>query len=934
MRFADDSCVARLLGMARVAEDKISASSERRPFAHPLIVHDDLIDNLSEDSALGRRLKLVFSQLAANGRTSIVKGCKDSINRGWQRTPVSGNNRYLWWCHHDSDHAATLGLAQRSIVIRTVRHHDDHAPLKSGVRNDYIDWQPSDQASGQLPWTDRQKKFIYDEAPIRILNGNPGSGKTTALWEAICARDAQSVLYLTWSSRLAEMASAHLESFAGKGVKFIVRDLRSFLGELLGRDIQRVDMEQSVRLFRQHIARLSVGDIGDWRRLPVGLYSEVRACVYGRGSPNANDLPLGRPGRNEYLSARRSELGAAADAVVKVVESIEETLNPDQWIPDLLAAADVSRLMASSSAERILKRAGIHGVDRIVIDEAQDLTLLELRALMDVYGAIAERKQSLPFLLLAGDEGQTVVPTQFAWGPTKDVVYEKVQTLVENPRDLTTTHKLETNLRCPRNVCQLLEQASDLYTGLPKVSRPGDQVPPSDMQIHDARVVHAINDDDEDAFDVLETLVDQNGVAVLSLNEGGENGDTGSLSDVILRTSDAKGLEYQSVCVLNPGRSLARIGKLASEAGPLSTLMARTAIDQLRVALSRATGDLVFFDVNGTPEEVAESSSFLSKPVQTDAEGLRKFFADAHHDPEDRVRSRLELAASVEDTDLRRSWRLCLECWRMLGDANVTNGVSDALLRGQVQTTVLRLASRLIVSASADASFKEHIEESVASMCTPETFDVFRPFWCLVEWHHADSSGIGHAETIKLVHILSDTSCDAEWIKPAVDAVAQRLRTLLVDCASDHLCAAAFTGPVGRWLEVTGQVEGTSESAMHLRSLAFDCLLTNGKLEDADSLLVHFPDDLPKHARRHEASGDHVEAARLFERCNSFPEALRNWRHSGRWEEALRLASAGDREKLSWLKALEENLKAKPDGLDDWLQPAEKKRLKALLSGK
>ena len=121
---------------------------------------------------------------------------------------------------------------------------------------------------------------------------------------------------------------------------------------------------------------------------------------------------------------------------------------------------------------------------------------------------------------------------------------------------------------------------------------------------------------------------------------------------------------------------------------------------------------------------------------------------------------------------------------------------------------------------------------------------------------------------------------------------------------------------------------------MHLRSLAFDCLLTNGKLEDADSLLVHFPDDLPKHARRHEASGDHVEAARLFERCNSFPEALRNWRHSGRWEEALRLASAGDREKLSWLKALEENLKAKPDGLDDWLQPAEKKRLKALLSGK
>jgi hypothetical protein len=373
---------------------------------------------------------------------------------------------------------------------------------------------------------------------------------------------------------------------------------------------------------------------------------------------------------------------------------------------------------------------------------------------------------------------------------------------------------------------------------------------------------------------------------------------------------------------------------MASEAGPLNALIARTAIDQLRVALSRATGDLVFFDIDGTPEEVAESSEFLSKPVQTDAEGLGKFFADAHHDPEDRVRSRLELAANVEDTDLRRSWRLCLECLRMLGDPSVTNGVSDVHLRGQVQTTLLRLASRLAVGEPTPSAFQEHVEESVTSMCSSETFDAFQPYWCLVQWADAESSGSCHAETIKLLQMLSDASCDAEWIKPAIDAIAQRLRTLLVDCASDHLCAAAFTGPVSRWLEVTGQVEGTSESVMQLRALAFDCLLTNRKLEDADKLLAHFPDDLHKHARRHEAFGDHVDAARLFERCNSYPDALRNWRHSGRWEEALRLASEGDREKLSWLKALEENLQAKPDGLDDWLQPAEKKRLKALLSGK
>lgn len=918
--------------MPAVADDRISTSIDRRDFAHPLFVHDDLIESLSTDDALGRRLKLVFSQLAAQGRTSIVKGCKDSVNRGWQRTPVAGNNRYLWWCHHDSDHAASLGLAQKSILIRTVRHHDNHDPLTSGDSGEYIQWQPADQAGGQLPWTERQKKFIYDSVPVRVLMGNPGSGKTTALWESVCARDGQTVLYLTWSSRLSELAKAHLESFAGKGVKPVVRELRTFWGELLGRDVRRVDLADSLKLFSQHTARISSNDLGEWRRLPMALYSEVRAVVYGMGSSGEKARFIGRLSAEEYLSARRAELGQAAEAIPRLVDSIEETLKPEQWIPDLCAAADVARLVDGKEVDLVLKRAGLGQLDRIVIDEAQDLTVLELRSLMKLFGAVAKKSGNLPFLLLAGDEGQTVVPTQFKWGQLKDTVYEVLQTIVDNPRNLISEHKLESNLRCPRNVCLLLERASDFYTSLPKVERPGDQLPPAEMQVHDARVLHVVSETGEDGIGVLDKLADRDDFAVLTLEDKPDGDIFGSLTDRVLRPADAKGLEYQSVCIVNPGRSLQRINKMVTEAGLLGAQSARTTIDQLRVALSRATGDLVFFDLNPGAEERRQSKEFLAQAIETDVLGLEKFFADAHHEPEDRVKARLELAESLEETDLRRAWRLAFECLRMLGNENLTNGVADTELRKQVLLAVLRLAARLVVVESQDSKYRDQVEDAAQSISTDGNIDLMRPLRRLLSWAKADAEGESHTETISLLQSVVSGGEEVAWVRPAIASIAQRLRAVLGEAAGKPGCAPKFTGPVERWLEATGQLEGVEQVSSDLRGAAFESLVKAGQLDDADELLVHFPDDLAKHAVWHEAAGDHMEAARLFQTSGKFGEALRNWRLSGAWEEAIRLAGDEDRKKLQWLRDLEEKLASKPGDLEEWMTRAEKKRFRDLLS--
>ena len=95
-------------------------------------------DTLREWSHLYRRLGLILEQLAAHGRTAIVKGCARP-SRGWRRSPLGGahgSQYYLCWeIAGSSGPADSCGAEPRTIVVRAVRHHDDHTPLGGGSRN-------------------------------------------------------------------------------------------------------------------------------------------------------------------------------------------------------------------------------------------------------------------------------------------------------------------------------------------------------------------------------------------------------------------------------------------------------------------------------------------------------------------------------------------------------------------------------------------------------------------------------------------------------------------------------------------------------------------------------------------------------------------------------------------------------------------------------
>ena len=557
--------------------------------AHEILFHPDVSDNLPRHDPISKRLGIVLQHLGANGRTTVVKGCKGNYNEGWLRSPLGGNNGmqyYLWWTTQGSIQARSLHLPKNSILVRAIRHHDDHTSLIVGNLSDYLRFnqpQIEDEELVARPWTEDQLKFIGSDKPIRIILGRPGSGKTTVLWKAIDARCDQRVLYLTWSRDLTRYTKDHFNSFAPIDVQVESHDFVTFLGQVCGYDVNRQTLTESQAIFEDVIDHVSKDMLGPWMNREKALYAEIRAFLLGRAIPNEDNCAFSgdfaRLSDVSYLDQREKDKGIgeeAAKAVLKVFGFIEKDESLANIFPDLVAAAQaITRIRSDIVPE------GLLNFDRIVVDEAQDLTLVETAVIMELCRAIARSSGYAPWLLIAGDDGQTVRPSGFDWGLLNDMLSRHV--------GIAQKFQLEDNLRCPERIVEVIERASIHYAQLEKGRRPTKQRHQSGGQHVDAHLLHVDVPIVSEAIDILEQLEDKEGIVVISPQDLIPNWVPDRLRDVVLTPAEAKGLEYQSVCVLDPGHLLMRLETTIKDfdAAELEEHERRTTIDHLRVALSR-----------------------------------------------------------------------------------------------------------------------------------------------------------------------------------------------------------------------------------------------------------------------------------------------------------------------------------------------------------
>ena len=946
---------------------------------HGIWLHPEVSDHVRVWAHLYGRLGIVLQHLAAHGRTTVVKGCRDG-NRGWRRSPLGGANGmqyYLWWTPRGSRAANGLALPADAVLVRAVRHHDDHAPLAAGSLDDYLPLSAPDDLNDDIagrPWTDAQIRFVEDERPVRVILGRPGSGKTTVLWKAVEARSGQRVLYLTWSSALTRHAEERFASFAPADVEVVARDFATFLGEICGADVARQALAGSRSRFDAAITRLGRDMAGPWKNRRDALHAELRAVLFGRAVPGEtgcqNERGIARLGDDAYRGLRGDHDGVgpkAARALLKVARFLPAD-GVRAVFPELVAATRaIGRLRDDDLPE------GFDDFDRIVVDELQDLTLLETAVVVELCRAIGRRRGRAPWLLMAGDAGQTVRPTGFDWGPLNDLLARRV--------GAPASFQLDEHLRCPSRIAEVVERASERYVDLEKRIRPTKQRRQDGGQHVDAHLVHVDVPSRPAAVELLEHLDEADEVVVLSARNEPPAWVPERLRNSVLTPAEAKGLEYQSVCLLDPGVLLSHLHGEEHEYvvdAELDRQARRTAIDHLRVTLSRATETLVCIDVEATDEERELSLALLGDAAPYSPEDLLDHFANAEASPEERVQARTNDARLLIDSAPGRAWQRARQAYRLLGDPELPNGVSDRAVRLDARTTLLATAARLLVDGPPDGVQRREVLAAALEAVRivgelppvepapalhgnggsarldadePPGADSPHPFLLAFEEENTlrelaawsiDRSAPPFALLESARKLDRRQRPGGDWLRPALLPAAQSLREGLNAGAADPESAAWFADTeVEAWLRLTGYTGDAPARARVLRARAFDTLLKAAanekgparrkRLGRAEALLETIVPDLPRLGRLREAQGRPEDAAAAYKRAGVHKEVLRVWRNAGAWERAVELAQGDVRADLDWLIEMERLIDRRPAQQNRRLRNGERDRLEKLL---
>ena len=302
-----------------------------------------------------------------------------------------------------------------------------------------------------------------------MLRGRPGSGKTTALWRAIEARSGENVLYVTWSARLKRSAEERLAAFAPSTSRVRATDFRTLTGEITSEDMRRLPPAESRRKLGLAIEQAVGHERHPWKDHEAAVYAEVRGRLLGRGvdgEADSNDgakLAALRP--DAYRRQRGNEQGigaATAKTLLRLWEKVPESTRVEIF-PELAAAAAAARLLSSKGLPEGME------FDRLVVDEAQDLTLTEFWMLLELLRACRKRTGKSPWLLIAGDAGQRVEASGFEWGRYTELLSSRWRK--------PATFDLHEHVRCPSRIAAVVNRSNIFYSLVDKNRRPEKQQP-------------------------------------------------------------------------------------------------------------------------------------------------------------------------------------------------------------------------------------------------------------------------------------------------------------------------------------------------------------------------------------------------------------------------------------------------------------------------
>jgi tetratricopeptide (TPR) repeat protein len=919
--------------------------------------HQDFLQKVHENrkTSVGKRASLLLERLVVDPRREFYKSTLGA-NKGWRRSRLGGNGGnhfYAWWAPQGAPPLRGAeefdGAPEGAVFLRDIRHHDDHSELRpQSLAESYLAVTARDLRTEEYspsPLTPAQAQFATARQRIRIIKGYPGSGKTTALWHAADQDSRRATLYVTYSPDLAALAQTHFRRFAPAHKEFHVLTFSRLLREITGEDTPVVPERESRERFLKELAALPPRVLGPWVDDRRALYDEIHANLVGAALPitigrfTASEQP--RVADRAYREQRRRYIGGAtADAVLEVVNTIARR-QPDylgRFFPELVLAWKAVEQIRSRALEKSAARKLIE-FDCIAVDEAQDLTPMETLLIAELSRLARERNRGEGTLLFAGDEAQTVRPTDFEWGWFHDILHHRAG----SPQEF----KLAVNLRSPRRIARLINAVWGLYSTIAKQDRPSGW---REAEIEDEssdQLVYCAATRGAELEQLLRTFGNREGLAIICLADHIPDYVPADLKSRILTVNEAKGLDFQSVCILDPGERLQKILNVSerirrdAEVEPLSR---RLAIDQLRVAVSRPAERIYFLDVGASEKTGREILSFLK--WASDGEEVApaipaavvKTLEEELLEPEERVRLCEIDARQFLEVKPEMAWARAKQAVSLLGKEGMPRSVTDETVRQSAHLTQAQVSFVLAMRATRLA--RELGDPDLFQEAAAAARQAGRKHLSFMIGEVAMlTMGFVTSAMVSLLEQAQKYPQEVEpWFAMELKANAPYLLRELEKAASNPIHAVAVLPVLPAAYKLYDVLDG-DERAAKLRRTGLQLMIQTKAYAQALQLLDQIPDASPHvKAECYEGMGRHREAAELYQTLSKQKEALRNYRAIPDAAKALALMKemGGEQaavESLEWMSELEKLIEKRPKNFARVASAAEKKRLTEMLEG-
>ncbi|MDQ2898209.1 MAG: hypothetical protein M3Y07_00225 [Acidobacteriota bacterium] len=918
-----------------------------------IFCHQDFLQKVEENKSnqVGKRATLLLERLIVDERRQFYKSTQ-GINKGWRRSRLGGNHGshyYAWWVPkgapplRDSDDFESAPAG--SVFLRDIRHHDDHSELTpQSLSDNYLPVSVQDLRSQEYvpsPLTASQAKFASGRQKIRIVKGFPGSGKTTALWHAADASSSEATLYVTYSRDLAALAKSHFERFAPGHKRFRVATFARLVRDVLGRpDIEEKPERVSRERFLKELSGMSPRILGPWVDDRNSLYDEIYAHLIGSALP----VEIGRfpacdrprvPDRIYREQRRRFIGGGAADALLEVVNTLERRYPQDfhrEFFPELRLAWD--------AVEALRQGKKNYAYDCIAVDEAQDLTPLESLAIIELAVSVQRQLKGSATLLVAGDEAQTVRPTDFEWGWFHDLAHHRLA----SPQEF----KLGANLRSPRRIAQLINAVWDLYSNVAKQDRPSGVGTAEIEEDSSDQLVYCTAVKGLDLDNLLAAFTDRESLAVISLGERIPDYVPENLQHKILNVTEAKGLDFQSVCILDPGKQLQKIIQGADPMRRDRDVMPhgkRLAIDGLRVAISRPTERIYFLDVNPNDAVRRMTLAFINaadgsgdiSPVIPDV--VLKTLEEDVLPIEERVQLCESDARQYLDVKPEMAWSRAKQAISLLGRAGAQHSIVDEPVRRSAHLTLAQVSFHLAfrkVKLAAELGHPDLFMEAERNAALAGRIGLASTILAISNLQNVANPNDRYVILVGLVERMERHRDEMEsWLSIEIAPHAAEWVQALERGLGDLAVAPRILRALPAAYKLFDVANGAARIPA-LRQKTVKALMEASQFEEALLALEPEVEKQPKLAAQcYEGLKQHGKAAEIYGNEGNWKDALRNYRAIPDFDKALEamghIEGSTGAETVTWIRDVQRVLETRPENYSRTATAAEKKYLANLL---